>query len=143
MALILFAIVIAILVSNMKFFSVITMNAFNGLIQVRLKDGLVQDFQDIGYGLYLFAPEMLSFNLEKIIRPTKRLPVIVSNVEKLPEVLKEIRKVSKWIIDQWMEKWYVYPFGFRKKLVVLLTNEKTILLVLNPDSNKRPHTRRL
>jgi hypothetical protein len=33
MALILFAIVIAILVSNMKFFSVITLNAYNGFIQ--------------------------------------------------------------------------------------------------------------
>jgi hypothetical protein len=43
MALALFAIVIAILVSNMKFFSVITLNAFNGLIQVRLKDE--KDFQ--------------------------------------------------------------------------------------------------
>lgn len=124
MALILFAIVIAILVSNMKFFSVITMNAFNGLIQVRLKDGLVQDFQDIGYGLYLFAPEMLSFNLEKIIRPTKRLPVIVSNVEKLPEVLKEIRKVSKWIIDQWMEKWYVYPFGVQEEISSFVNERK-------------------
>ncbi len=62
----------------------------NGILSVTIKEGKVQDIQDVGYGAYLFAPSELPKWIEPLLGSSRYLPIIICNVNKLDNCLRDV-----------------------------------------------------
>ena len=88
----------------------------NGLIQVKL-DGNKVDFTDIGYGLYLFVPNVFSYSYEGLIGKSKKFPIVVCNSSKLQDCLDMLKKGFNQIMYYFMEPEFLYTRHIYRELV--------------------------
>ncbi len=64
----------------------------NGLIEVEIKNEIVTQFKDIGYGVYVFTPNSISNEIQNLLTSTQQFPIMITNAIKLEECLQTIEK---------------------------------------------------
>lgn len=55
-----------------------------------MKNEQVDEFIDVGYGVYLFAPKSISPTLSKLMRTSWEFPVVIANLKMVERCLKDI-----------------------------------------------------
>ena len=62
----------------------------NGFLEVKMKEEKVDDFIDIGYGVYLFAPNIISPSSAGLMKESSQFPVVIANLKNVERCLKDI-----------------------------------------------------
>ncbi len=82
----------------------------NGIIQLMMKEGKVEDFQDIGYATYLFSPNVSSQYLQRLVGSSWYFPIIITNVNRLEDCLNAIEKGLSSMIEEGKKTLGVHPY---------------------------------